>query len=116
MLAKRIWDITPLVTKDFPVWPMSEPLHRTVVCDIDKGNLMTVSNLSATAHLGAHVDAPSHYANTGRSIDECSLNYYLGPCQVIHAPVAKSQAIREFPLNKMIRQLKSKPHSFFWIL
>ena len=40
----------------------------------------------ATVHLGAHADAPSHYGR-GPAIHERSLDYYLGPCQVMHVAV-----------------------------
>lgn len=36
-------------------------------------------------HVGAHADAPLHYANGAASIDLVDLHAYLGPCRVIHA-------------------------------
>jgi arylformamidase len=41
----------------------------------------------ATAHLGAHADAPSHYGPDAPAIDARPLDLYLGPCQVVDAPV-----------------------------
>lgn len=87
MSKDEIWDITPLVTSDFPLWPQSQALQRSVVCDMKSGDAVTSSIMTATAHLGAHADAPSHYAIEGKSIDECSLHHYLGPCQVIRPKV-----------------------------
>lgn len=93
MSKNNIWDITPLITTDFPLWPGSIPLQRTLDCDIALGDVMTASNITATVHLGAHADAPSHYARDGRTIDECPLHYYLGPCQVIRPQVTYGQPI-----------------------
>jgi arylformamidase len=92
---QKIWDITPLVTADFPLWPGSEPLQRHIGLDMNAGDTLTCSSLSATAHLGAHADAPSHYAKKGKTIDECSLHHYLGVCQVIHAKVKKGETINK---------------------
>ena len=63
MNKNNIWDITSLVTASFSLWPGSEPLQRSVASDIALGDPVTSSNITATVHLGAHADAPSHYAN-----------------------------------------------------
>jgi len=102
MNKNNIWDITPLVTANFPLWPGSEPLQRTVACDIALGDVVTSSNITATVHLGAHADAPSHYAKDGRTIDECPLHYYLGPCQVIHPQVEHGQPITKDSVKQKI--------------
>lgn len=98
----KIWDITPLVTSQFPLWPGSVPLQRSVQFDIEKGDGVTVSNLTATAHLGAHADAPSHYAKKGCPIDECSLVPYLGECQVIRPHINKGEAITQESFSEKI--------------
>jgi arylformamidase len=54
---------------------------------------ITLSTLHATVHLGAHADAPSHYGMDASSIDERSLDYYLGPCQVVRVPVPRRTRI-----------------------
>lgn len=93
MKQNKIWDITPLLTSHFPLWPGSEPLQRKIDSDINLGDVYTSSTMTATVHLGAHADAPSHYAKNGRTIDECSLKHYLGLCQVIRPKVKSREAI-----------------------
>jgi arylformamidase len=93
MLKKTIWDISPLVTRDFPLWPPCEPFQRIIECDINSGDAVTSSSITATVHLGAHADAPSHYAKDGRTIDECDLHHYLGLCQVIRPNVKQGEPI-----------------------
>lgn len=102
MKVNTMWDITPLVTADFPHWPGSESLKRKVVCDIDLGDSVTSSNMICTAHLGAHADAPSHYAKNGQTIDERSLNYYIGLCQVIHPKVKPGELISQKTVDQDI--------------
>ncbi|RMF70646.1 MAG: kynurenine formamidase [Acidobacteria bacterium] len=83
-----LWDISPPLTPDIAVWPGDTPLSREVLCDIARGDNLTLSTLRATVHLGAHADAPSHYGDGAPAIDAVSLEPYLGPCQVleVHVP------------------------------
>lgn len=109
MNKNNIWDITPLVTASFPLWPDSEPLQRSIACDIALGDAVTSSNIKATVHLGAHADAPSHYAKDGKTIDECPLHYYLGTCQIIHAKVKHGQPI----IKETVKQKILAPRVLF---
>jgi len=92
---KKIWDITPLVTREFPIWPGSQPLARIFASNIERGDSLTSSDILATAHLGAHADAPSHYDLEGESIERCSLDYYLGRCQVVKVYLNEDKIIRQ---------------------
>jgi len=51
--------------KDFPV----DEVRETVI--------------TFHSHTGTHVDAPSHFLNSGRSIDDVSLPHLIGSCNVI---------------------------------
>jgi arylformamidase len=84
-----IYDITPTITERLKVWPGDTPPSREVLCDMKRGDNITLSTLRATVHLGAHADAPSHYAADGPAIHERDLDYYLGPCQVMRVAVAR---------------------------
>lgn len=90
----RIIDITPTVTTDLAVWPGDTRLSREVLCDLSRGDSVTLSTLRATVHLGAHADAPSHYGVNGRTIEAQSLAPYLGPCQVVTARIGRGQRVR----------------------
>jgi arylformamidase len=78
-----IYDISPAIGASTPVWPGDLPLSRQLLSDLDAGDATTSSALRATAHLGAHADAPSHVARSAPTIDERSLDLYLGRCQLI---------------------------------
>ena len=41
------------------------------------------SQININAHTGTHIDAPSHFVQSGVSIDKLSLNSVVGPCHVI---------------------------------
>ena len=83
-----IYDITPPIDDNLKVWPGDTPPSREVLSHLKDGARTTVSTLHATVHLGAHADAPSHYALDAPSIGERSLDYYIGRCQVITVKAA----------------------------
>ncbi|MFH0981495.1 MAG: cyclase family protein [Planctomycetota bacterium] len=98
-----LYDITPPLSELLKVWPGDAPLKREIHTDIKAGDEVTSSALHATAHLGAHADAPSHVGRYGRSIDLQSLELYLGPCQVICVPGRPGESITSVLVQQPIR-------------
>ena len=88
-----IYDITPPIDASLAVWPGDTPPSREVICDLHDGASVTLSTLHATVHLGAHADGPNHYGADAPAIDERSLDYYLGPCEVIRADARRGSRI-----------------------
>lgn len=88
-----LYDISPLISSRLQVWPGDTPPRREVLCDLKRGDPITLSTLHATVHLGAHADAPSHYGPDAPAIHARGLDYYLGPCQVIRVPAPRGAAI-----------------------
>ncbi|MCC6661517.1 MAG: FAD-dependent monooxygenase [Phycisphaerales bacterium] len=87
-------DITPPVTPRLAVWPGDTPLSREVLCDLDRGDGITLSTIRATVHLGAHADGPNHYGRGAPGIGERSLHHYIGRCRVVEARIGRGQRVR----------------------
>lgn len=67
------------------VYP-GDPVPKVeVLCDMEKGDTYNLSAFSMCAHNGTHVDAPAHFLKEGKTIDEISLDYFVGDCYVAHA-------------------------------
>lgn len=79
----KILDISPPVHPGIAVFPGDVAYSREVSMHVDQGEHLTLSAITSTLHLGAHADAPEHFARGGRAIDAQPLGPYLGPCQVI---------------------------------
>lgn len=92
-MSDVIHDITPPVSSALAVWPGDTPVSRRVLLDLARGDAVTLSSLSATVHLGAHADAPSHYDPSGVSIDRRPLEPYLGPCRVVRVDAGRRHRI-----------------------
>ncbi len=98
-----IYDITPAISDSLKVWPGDTPLSREVLCDLGEGATTTLSTLHVTAHVGAHADAPSHFAPNAPSIDERPLDTYIGPCQLIHVDVPRAGVVEPGMLGVKIQ-------------
>jgi arylformamidase len=92
-VVTSLFDITPPITADLKVWPGDTPPSREVLLDMKTGANITLSTLRTTVHLGAHADGPNHYGKEAPAIDQRSLEYYLGPCQVLRANVQRGQRV-----------------------
>lgn len=79
----RLIDISPLVSSRIAVWPGDVPYRRREALSIAQGANIDLSSIETTLHVGAHADAPSHYAAGARAIHERDLGYYYGPCEVV---------------------------------
>ena len=88
-----LYDISPPITERLAVWPGDTSPRRQVLLDMRRGDNITLSTLHATVHLGAHADAPSHYAADAPAIHERSLEHYLGPCHVMRVAVPRRSHI-----------------------
>ena len=97
------YDITPVISPRLQVWPGDTPPSREVLMDMKGGANLTLSSIRTTVHVGAHTDAPSHYGADAPSIEKRSLDYYLGPCQVIRLAVPYGIRIRPDLLVAPIR-------------
>jgi hypothetical protein len=71
---------------------------------LEKGASVTLSTLRSTVHLGAHADGPNHYGVGAPSIDQRSLEYYLGPCQVVGANVKRGERVTTAMLSTAITE------------
>ena len=89
----RLIDISPVLSSATAVWPGDVRFSRAVALDMAKGDNLTLSAITTTLHIGAHADAPSHYARNGSAIGARDLELYYGPCDVVHVDVARSERI-----------------------
>ncbi len=96
-----IYDISSLISSRLAVWPGDTSVSREVRLDRTRGDNITLSTLRTTVHLGTHVDAPNHYGD-GPGIDARELDYYLGPCQLMHVAVPRHTRITPLMLPQQI--------------
>ncbi len=81
----RLWDISPTVAPDAPIFPGDQPYSLRWTAQLSPGCPVNLSAITMSPHVGAHADAPLHYANDAPAIADVPLDSFLGPCRVIHA-------------------------------
>jgi arylformamidase len=85
----RVFDITAPLRKDLPTWPGELGLRRALRSDLERGDPVTVSELTLGSHTGTHIDAPSHFIAGGRTISDIDLDYLLGDAFVVDVTSAR---------------------------
>jgi arylformamidase len=80
-----IWDISPPVSSRSPVFPGDTAYSQQWVARIGPGCPVNLSAVTLSPHVGAHADAPLHYADGAQPVGALDLAPYLGHCRVIHA-------------------------------
>ena len=77
----KIYDISQEVFT-CAVWPTDPAPERRVLCKISEGAACNVTAFSMCAHNGTHVDAPYHFIDEGKKIDQVELDRFIGPAYV----------------------------------
>lgn len=54
------------------------------VNSIDRGDICNLTSLTMCAHNGTHVDAPFHFLNEGKTLEQMPLDSFVGDCYVTH--------------------------------
>lgn len=89
----RFIDISPVLEPAIGVWPGDTPLTHTINFHLQAGANITLSDIRTTLHVGAHTDAPSHYAAGGGDIASRPIGFFVGRCRVVHVAVARGARI-----------------------
>src|SRR6188768_1967514 len=76
--SPQLWDISPPVHEGAPVFPGDTPYRQRWAAAIGPGCPVNVSEITLSPHVGAHADAPLHYAPDGATIGDVDLAPYLG--------------------------------------
>jgi arylformamidase len=96
--TRRLWDISPPVGPATPVYPGDQPYAQRWTARIGPGGAANVSAVTLSPHIGAHADAPLHYADGAQPIGEVDLAPFLGHCRVVHAigcgPLVRPEHLR----------------------
>lgn len=97
----QIFDISPLISSSTAVFPGDQLFQRQESLHFEKGHNLVLSSINTTLHIGAHTDAPVHYHAKGESIEERSLQLYMGPCQVVEVKKKPGERIVPQDISKI---------------
>jgi len=80
-----IFDVTRPIFSNMTVWPGDEGVLLERREKIPEGSSANVSRLHAGVHAGTHIDAPLHFIEDGKSVDQLDIRLFGGRVQVIDA-------------------------------
>ena len=114
---KRLWDISPPVHADSPVFPGDTRYQQQWAATLGPGCPVNVSTITLSPHVGAHADAPLHYDPHGAAAGALDLAPYIGRCRVIHAigcgPLVQCEhiahALQALPPRVLVRTYDKAP-------
>jgi arylformamidase len=75
------------------------------VMKISEGDVCNLTNLSMGAHNATHIDAPYHFYEDGKAIDQLELNRCIGPCTVLELSKYQKEEWQEIFKNCQKRLL-----------
>lgn len=78
----KFYDITQEMTSS-RVFPGDAPPKLKLVQSIKNGNIINLSEINACVHNGTHVDAPFHFIDDTKTIEQLDLERFYGECSVV---------------------------------
>lgn len=115
LIAMKIFDVTVAISGSIPIYegdPLVE-IESSKALALDGAN---VSRLCFGAHTGTHVDAPNHFIEGTRRVDELDLEKLVGRCRVVEIDggVIAIEPEHLPPLDGIDRLLLKTRNSRFW--
>lgn len=114
-----IFDISVSISTSMPVWPGDPAVEISLASSMERGDDVNVTRLGMSAHTGTHVDAPHHFLNNRKSVEELALDVLTGPCYVMQLPddvdEISAEVLERMPLGaNTTRLLFGTRNSHLW--
>ncbi|MDQ2747526.1 MAG: cyclase family protein, partial [Acidobacteriota bacterium] len=114
----RIYDVSVPISGKTPVYEGDPKVEITSAHTIKDGAPANVSNLCFGAHTATHVDAPNHFIEGSRKVDELSLDVLIGKVRVVEidkkAAAVDAAHLENVDLKGVERILFKTRNSEFW--
>jgi arylformamidase len=83
LASQRIYDISRPISTKLAGWPGDTPYRLEMLCRLREGASVNLGTLEMSPHTGTHVDAPYHYDDLGKTVEQLSLETYIGRAAVV---------------------------------
>jgi len=107
----KIVDLTLPLSDRIPSWPDSSGFKLIWTKTIEKGSDNNNSQFICDSHAGTHIDAPYHFIDNGKSVDQIPVDTLVGSCRVISmldVPCIDVDALEALQLKDDIQRLLFK--------
>ena len=117
-MSREFIDVSIPLRNDMVYWPGDAPFHRLQTLHIANGDVCNLSQISTSAHIGTHMDAPRHFLADGKGMETMPIEATIGPARVIaiqHPELIQVEELEPFHLKKGERVLfKTKNSEHHW--
>jgi len=79
----KFFDVTVAISESVPIYEGDPRASVEGVMAISRGDGANVSSLCFGAHTGTHVDAPNHFIDGTRRVEDLEVEKLIGPCRVV---------------------------------
>lgn len=85
----KTYDISLSISPDLVVWPDDPAIELGRRSKIEDGSVANNTHLQMSVHSGTHIDAPYHFLESGKTVEDISLDLMIGRVYVLHVPDIK---------------------------
>src|SRR5688572_9353885 len=112
----KIYDVTVPISEHVPIYEGDPAVSVTGVSSLAGGDAANVSRLCFGAHTGTHVDAPNHFIDGTRRVEDIDIEKLVGPCRVIELDdsINAIEPMHVARLGGVERVLFKTRNSAFW--
>ena len=112
----KLYDVTVAISAGVPIYEGDPLVKIESVRQIAAGDSANVSNLCLGAHTGTHVDAPNHFIDGTRRVEDLDIEKLIGRCRVVEVDLDVLAIEPEHlpNLNGIERVLFKTRNSAFW--
>jgi arylformamidase len=104
----NIFDITIPISNSMPVWPGDPGVISHQIASIENGDQSNVTQIQMSVHTGTHIDAPRHFIDNGKTVDQIPLEKLIGEVLVMvideGEAIISDQVLKAHPKTDLLRQ------------
>ena len=99
-----IYDVSVQLSNHVPVWPSGPPIRLEPTPHLSRDKSYTVHEtfIQISSHMGTHIDAPYHFVENGKRLNEIPLERLIGKATVVEIPGVRSIGQRELTPLKWV--------------
>ena len=79
----KIYDVTFPISAETPIYEGDPPAEIKTMHSMETGAPANVSQICCGVHTSTHVDAPVHFVEGARRVDELELEKLIGDCRIV---------------------------------
>ncbi len=100
-MAEKWIDLSISLHPDMTVWPGDASFEFLPDRRIAAGSSCNTSQIRQSTHTGTHVDAPWHFEESGRHLDEVDTDLFFGEALLIDLPDVERITASDLPVSPL---------------